>query len=559
MYSFSKAWRVGIIAISVSGWLCESIAAGISQTSSDPNLSTTLTLRVQGRLVVEDVLVTDTQGKPIHGLPQSAFHIFDQGALQTIQSFEEGPPPESVRPKNSVATSLPPGVFTNADARDSETTSEVLLIDADDMLLQDQMFLLQQLRKSILSLPAGLQVSLFRVSNGRPVQIRGMTTDRDDLWRAVGECLPVQTHAIDNKLNSALDQLLTVAGFLEGTGGRKNLVWFAGEFPLVDVSSEQMPGSSEDFRAREHTIHQIQEALAEARISVFPVDVRGVMQRDIAPPGVGSNDATGTRSMAAASGVGKPHFVQSTDADGVATEREQMQRLAKATGGKAYMLNNLSEEISEAFDLGLRAYTLSYTPSRYVTDESWHTVSVTVNGNYKLSYRPGYLATWTGTPNGRQGFRLEDGEEVSTNTQSGHGSTTPIVFTVKVEPQSESTAKHGKQSELPVTLRFRIPVPQLDFEQRNGQWSNQLLVCSYVYDSDGKMKGGRLQELDTTLNSEQWQRAQTEQVSAEQQITIPKGAEYLLITVRDKRSKRAGTYSLSKRAVLSLSLLAKNP
>lgn len=50
------------------------------------------TLRVQSRLVVEDLLVTDAKGNPVHGLPRSAFHVTDQGQPQTIKSFEEGAP-----------------------------------------------------------------------------------------------------------------------------------------------------------------------------------------------------------------------------------------------------------------------------------------------------------------------------------------------------------------------------------------------------------------------------------------------------------------------------------
>lgn len=513
-----------------------------------------LTLTVQSRLVVEDVLVTDAKGRPVHGLPASAFHVYDQGKPQTIRSFEEGQAPAASGAALAARQPLPAGVFTNAIRGDAHTSSEVLLLDADSMELTDQMFLLQELRRSLASLPAGLEVAVFRVINGRPVQIRGFSTDREDLRRALGECLPVQTHVAGSRFGSAVEQLLAVTGLLEQTPGRKNLIWFAGQFPLVPVPGGEPatgPGGL-NFSERERTIEQIHEALAEARIAVYPVDVRGVLNRDLAPPGVSSSAGVGlSRSPAASSGVTGARQVTAPEADGVSTERSEMRQLAQATGGKAYVLNNLSEEISEAFELGVRAYSVAYTPSPYATDDSWHTVRITVDGDYRLAYRPGYLATWTGLPGGRrEGVRLEGGNALTGRSEPGKAPTQPIVFTVKVEPQRPA----GKDRADAVGLRFRVPTEQLDFVRQDGRRTNRLLVSAYAYDGDGKVRGGRQQELDTTLSEAQWQQAQAggQQVGAEQRIAVPKTARYLLMVVRDAHSRRVGSYFLSVRAVRAL-------
>jgi hypothetical protein len=47
--------------------------------------------------------VTDKNGNPVHGLPQSVFHIFDNKQPQVIASFEEhaGIPAAAILPEDS--------------------------------------------------------------------------------------------------------------------------------------------------------------------------------------------------------------------------------------------------------------------------------------------------------------------------------------------------------------------------------------------------------------------------------------------------------------------------
>ena len=531
--------------------LCQlACGAQSSAPSTDPHApeqpGPVYTLGAQSRLVFEDVLVTDSRGRPVHGLPASAFHVFDQGRPQLIRSVEEGVPAKDEALAD--LKPMPPGTFTNAENHGSHAAYEVLLIDADDLVIQDQMFLLAQLRRAIAVAPTALPIAVFRVSNGKVVQIRGFSSDRADLQRAVGEGFPVLTHAIDSQFQSAVEQLMTVSAFLQQVPGRKNVLWFSGAFPLVSASDDEgTPGGiTVDYAAREQTIHQIQEALAEARVSVYPIDVRGVLTADLAPPTAAQGDASSpTAGRNPSATLSRTPIVAGPFGAGDAERRDSASRLAAATGGKAYSLNNLADEVGEAFDLGTRAYTVEYVPNPYSTDESWHRVRITVDGNYHLSYRPGYLATWSGVPGGRQGFRLEDGEKVSTGTTDA---LKPLVFTAKVAPAPDA----GGKGPLRLRISFQIAADQVSFVPKNGRWQDQLLVCSYAYDVQGRMRGGKLQQLDTSLTRDQWQRAKGEALAAEQTIDVPKNAGYLVLAVRDKTSRRIGTYLLPMRAVRAL-------
>ena len=539
-------------------WSCVGAMLGFgtgllgAQTPPPPEAAAqpTFTLRTESRLVIEDVLVTDAQGKPVHGLARSQFHLFDDNKPQIISSLEE--PTPTIAAPTPMAAPLPPGYFSNAATLGSNrSVSEVLLIDADDLDEPTQMFLLAQAKHAVTQLPAGEQASVFRVSNGRPVQIRGMTTDRDDLQRALNECLPVLTHTIDSKFQSAVDQLLTISAFLEPIPGRKNVLWFAGPFPLVPVSDdEQSPSTTPDYAARQRTIHLLQEELAEARISVYPIDPRGVLTTGLAPPATALTPEH-NRSMAGASGVGggAPSLPLPNGYDN-AERYGAMDQLADATGGRASHLNDLEQQITEDFNLGRSAYQLGYTPAAYNTDESWHTVHITVDGPYRLSYRRGYLATATGMEGARAGKLLQANGEIQNRTTAGNSlARKTLVFTVKLGHAGATNAQaHGNR----VTVSFRIPASELTYQQTNGMRRDQLSVTSYAYDGQGKLRGGSQQELDSSLDDAHWQTAQTQQVSTEQTFDLPKEARYFFFVVREKNSRRVGTLMLPARVLAAL-------
>jgi hypothetical protein len=56
-------------------------------TSTQTSARAPYTLRTQVREVLTDITVTDANGNPVTGLPQSDFHVFDDGHPQSIDSF----------------------------------------------------------------------------------------------------------------------------------------------------------------------------------------------------------------------------------------------------------------------------------------------------------------------------------------------------------------------------------------------------------------------------------------------------------------------------------------
>ena len=65
------------------------------------------------RVVLVDIVATDSSGKPIHALKAQDFQIFDDGKRQTIRSFDEHTPDESGVVSLKKQPVLGPGVYSN--------------------------------------------------------------------------------------------------------------------------------------------------------------------------------------------------------------------------------------------------------------------------------------------------------------------------------------------------------------------------------------------------------------------------------------------------------------
>ena len=535
-------------------------AAQQGETTGPP----TTVLQTGTRLVVEDVLVMDGKGEPVHGLPKSAFHVFDQGKLQTIKNFEEGSPERS---SAEAPPALPPGAFSNRSfLYSSSLISDVFLIDADAIPAGSQMFLLQQLKKSIAVLPPGVQASVFCETSGHMVQMRGLTAQHEDLRRGVAECVPRLPTMLEDSFFSGVKQLLTVAAFLQPLPGRKNILWFSGPFPLVPITDEEQVkgGISADYVAQTEAIHQMQNLLAEARIAVFPLDPRGVSLQAMPTVIVGG---AAQENTSPSSTLSRTPTVAPPAGAGAMEEYDQMRQMAEATGGTTSHLNNLEQQINRAVSLGQDAYSVSYSPAGYTADNAWHAIRVTVDGPYRLSYRRGYLANWAGSAVESSRRVLADNADTApVSGTAAAQSDKPLLFTVQVDAAADAAADSAADPaalreatatrkgapahhDAEVSVSVRIPVQQLGFRHEKGTWQSSATVAAYAYDDFGKLKGGKQQELDSKLSEPQWQAAQASQIGTHQAFAMPRSAKYVLFVVTDKTSGRRGTLMIPARVL----------
>ena len=80
----------------------------------------------------------------------------------------------------------------------------------------------------------------------------------------------IKADAVKNRADSTLSALEAVARHLAGIPGRKNLIWISSSFPL---------SFNDGFGTRSMytEVNIATRAIADANVSVYPVDARGLM------------------------------------------------------------------------------------------------------------------------------------------------------------------------------------------------------------------------------------------------------------------------------------------
>ncbi len=141
------------------------------------------TLKVTTQLTIENVTVTDAQGKPVHGLKQSDFTVKEDGKPQTIKNFEEFSTMRAEAPPH-----LPPNVYTNRQSA-APSAVNILLFDNVTAGFEKPMWERLQAIKYLKTMPEGTEVAILKEANGVSV-VQGFTTDRNLLLTAIDSLKP---------------------------------------------------------------------------------------------------------------------------------------------------------------------------------------------------------------------------------------------------------------------------------------------------------------------------------------------------------------------------------
>ena len=134
-------------------------------TTSPEAQEPTLTIRQTVQRVIVDVMVRDSDGKPVHGLKADDFSIAEDKQPQRVLSFDvyNFDKPSISRAPNSPP--LPPHVFENLPATPERGPLYVMLLDLVNTEMADQMMARQQVLKFIRSKPEGTRFAVFVTSD----------------------------------------------------------------------------------------------------------------------------------------------------------------------------------------------------------------------------------------------------------------------------------------------------------------------------------------------------------------------------------------------------------
>ncbi len=488
------------------------------------------TIRVNTRMVLVDVVVTDKQGKPITGLKPDEFVLEESGKKQKIATFTT---PEDAA-KAATPQSLPPGIYSNApEYRSPGGPVTVFVLDAANTPFRDQAYgRLQMLkfvqeqsksgqRTAIFTLadtlralqdftsdPAVLRAALQRYKPQEPELAAGApavvsaaidSPSSPDSSGALSSALTMALHEInsfqslqvgyqlDRRTESTLEAMRGLARTLGGMPGRKEVIWLTAAFPF-DLVPEDRNISEAEAALIQQGVHQTALATqaagsiaetsrlshreeirdAAAMMSAAQIALYPVDVRGLASGmEVTFNDAGNRQAM----DIPTKANVRMSD---VASDQETMRVLATETGGKVYVnQNEIKEGISIALADNGAAYTLGYYPEDKKWNGKYRSLKVKVNHEgAQVRHRKGYFAVDQNQIKDRK-----PDQELAEAFRDGI-SATLVSFKAQVKPPDK-----GK-----VHVAFLVDAHSLTAgDGSGGKKKLNVDLFSAIYNSDGKI------------------------------------------------------------------------
>jgi len=354
----------------------EQQTAASTQNSSDRKLepdgkASAYTLRVNSRLVVLDVVVTDKLGNIVNNLKADDFRIYEDKVFQPIRSFEVSP---SSQPA-STAQPLTINSTAELDRQEPNAPVSIIVLDEINTKFTDEAFTRYSLKKYLATQGNTLvqPTMLIAVNLDHLIVLRDYTTSKQEIlsaldhhlqenpWKAMGGSFQAE------QFDAAFASLLEVAQATGGHPGHKNMIWIGKGMPTIDPI-QLTPDAAASL---DGMIALTTNMFRDSRITLYTVDPSGV-----------------------------PAEEPSEDADGFYDEdpfggQVNFNAMASATGGKAfYGRNDIDAGVGSSVEAGAHFYTLSYAPSSDSSDtKAFRNIQVRmVNPNLTATTREGYYA-----------------------------------------------------------------------------------------------------------------------------------------------------------------------
>lgn len=580
-----------VFSLVVAGLLVAASAMRPSSAASQSVPATVqvppITLQSNTSLVLVDVVVS-SKDKPVQGLKQSQFQVLENGKAQPITSFEEHQPPAAQDlPKPAP---LPPDTYSDGLDYPASTPVNVLLLDALNTPMADQMQARRQMLDYLKTLPPGTPIAIFTLAS-RLRMVQGISTDRSLLSAAIQSAAggprpsivldPATDQAIDSTIADApslgfsqqaiqtmqqfqsdmtalqtdarvrltLEAMQQLARYCSGIPSRKNLIWFSGSFPLALDADASLDTPFEAARNYAEELRETSHLLSAARVAVYPVDARGLLTLPMSDAAYSPSNTTTPPSAGASNAVRHGTFASGMPAYAkdnlkfmkqTAAEHASMLQVAMDTGGWAFVdTNGLQQAIERIMQHGSSYYTIGYKTSDKQMDGKFRAIQIHVTGgNYQLAYRRGYYAD---DPLKRMPFR--SGEK-SLMAVAAHGApaASELLFRVHVIPSKNQPAVASKTPIKRYALDFTIDTHRLTLNTlADGSSRAQVEFIVIAYDQDGRRLNSSDDGFAFHLRADQYEDAINSGIPRHLEFDLPPGHVYLRVAVHDLLSNRIGS------------------
>jgi len=519
-----------------------------------------LKFKSQTVLVQVPAVVTDKSGSHIHNLKQEDFKVLEGGKLQRIATFEEVTP--STTPL--MPPSHGPGVISNVVVDSQQPRSiTVIALDLINTPFLDQTYARKALIKFLGgNLDAGQALALVVISRKGVKVLGSLTGDPARLVAALKEVgseapamqkIGTEAQTISasgggdsdlagpifmksdpaehmrnfvlggdafeagyrekNATEETMRAFLAIALSLSGVPGRKSLIWATGGFPFRLAGGSSLPGG-----ALSVLYERTMQALNDAQISVYPVDIRGITGTSSA------EDPTVSASAAVVFGDQTANLSSLNE-----SALDSLRTFAEMTGGRAFFNNNdAASGFRRAADDSSSYYLLGYYLNTHNTSPGWRKLQVQVQRkDAEVRARSGFLVT-NATVDPETTHRADIAFALSSPFDSSQ---------ISVSMEFHGISPHGEKK----NVGFVVHVPAVGVIDEADKNRFDLDFVAQATKKDGKPVGDKGQTVKGTLPADALAKIKAEGIFYKNGLDLANGDYDVRFVVRDNLSGKIGS------------------
>jgi VWFA-related protein len=536
--------------------LPSALQTGAPENPTNPPSGDLAKLTVQSDLVLVPVIVTDSSGRHVSGLPKEAFRIEENGKLRNVSIFEETQTETvPVRRKNGTAEGYSNFLLGN----DHSWRITIVVLDMINTPWMRQLEAKKQLTNYLLrSALRDEPMAIFGLGSRGLRQLHPFTTDTRVLIDALQKLklslsskestqpadeLTGDSSASDeeqlmsdvlndldatvsanyqrNATRQTLAGLTQLARALQAFPGRKTLIWATAGFPFVIDDPQSFARQGDDLLP---DYEQAWRLLNSANIAVYPVDLSALDFSSASLPS--ANSSNGMKSA-----LRLPY-------DKSVQQLLTLHAFANATGGRPCVtIDELEKCFAEAVDDSRSYYLLGYYLGSD-THPGWRKLKVKVaqEGSQARYRSEVYVAPKI--PDTPELRRKELVEALASPVEYG-----AVRLNVRLLPPAK-TPPSLSASDPKQPAEFMLEVMgnsiTIDGEKKN---AIDLQVTTVVFDGNRKSIASMSQVIATNLEPEMMRKTLQTGLGIPEKIDLPRGKYEVKFAVRDNLSGLLGTVS----------------
>ena len=534
-----------------------------------------VTFRTEANFVEVDAIVTDADGNFATGLTPDDFEIYENGDLQSVESFGVvNMPTETIERPLFADRPIEPDVATNARDYDGRLFLVVLddlhtaalrskvVKDAARRFIEhnvgrnDQVAIIYTSGRSDASQPFTTNQTRLLASVDAFVgrKLRSRTLERlDEYERLRRQGRLDETPFADLHIPDPLDSqrgvqaqamlrtLKASAELLSNIRGRRKTLLLISEGLDYDVneqvnsrssrsSADRGPSLASGMSYSSTVLEDVREVIAAAsrgNVAIYSID----------PSGLASGLEGGIERLVPSRPVVDIN-PQSLARD-VRIAQDSLRVFAEETGGIAFVAStNVAAAFEQVVLDNSSYYMLGYRPTNETRNGGFRAIEVRVTRpGLEVRARKGYVAP-TGRPSEPELLEVEN-----TSRELREVLSRPLQVS-GLTMAATAAAFRGENGEGSVAVTIQVGGSNLAFTENDGRFANTLEIAIVALDRDGSVRGGDQHEVAMALEPETYQLVRSGGMRLQSRLSLRPGRYQLRVAGREAEGGKLGSVYL---------------